>query len=162
MRTEQEYKNLEEAKDATIAQQAEQLAALTLALENSENRHVFEAPEGMCFMPENTPEQLAALAEQCDKVTKSLSYCVAQIPEFASVPGIAEALALPDIATPALNRIEARGMLKAAEICERISDEYHDREGAKYPELKTDAETGASDCESAIRARAAELEGVKS
>ena len=28
MRTEQEYKNLEEAKDATIAQQAEQLAAL--------------------------------------------------------------------------------------------------------------------------------------
>ena len=45
MRTEQEYKNLEEAKDATIAQQAEQLAALTLALENSENRHVFEAPE---------------------------------------------------------------------------------------------------------------------
>ena len=60
MRTEQEYKNLEEAKDATIAQQAEQLAALTLALENSENRHVFEAPEGMCFMPENTPDQLSA------------------------------------------------------------------------------------------------------
>ena len=72
----------------------------------------------MCFMPENTPEQLAALAEQCDKVTKSLSYCVAQIPEFASVPGIAEALALPDIATPALNRIRAEGMRMAAEICD--------------------------------------------
>lgn len=40
-----------------------------------------------------------------------------------------------------------------AEVCGAISDEYHRREGFKYPELKTDAETGASDCETAIRAR---------
>jgi hypothetical protein len=40
----------------------------------------------------------------------------------------------------------------AEKKCEAISDEYHDREGMKYPELKTDAQTGARDCEIAIRA----------
>lgn len=42
---------------------------------------------------------------------------------------------------------------ECAKVCESISDEYHRREGFKYPEMKTDAETGASDCEDAIRAR---------
>lgn len=42
---------------------------------------------------------------------------------------------------------------ECAKVCEVISDEYHRREGFKYPEMKTDAETGASDCETAIRAR---------
>lgn len=37
--------------------------------------------------------------------------------------------------------------------CESIADEYQKREGRKFPELKSDAHTGASDCESAIRAR---------
>ena len=46
------------------------------------------------------------------------------------------------------------GMERAAEICERIADEYEKREGLKYPELKSDAQTGASDCEYAIRAEA--------
>ena len=39
--------------------------------------------------------------------------------------------------------------------CEAIADEYQKREGQKYPELKSDAQTGASDCEAAIRARGA-------
>jgi hypothetical protein len=38
-----------------------------------------------------------------------------------------------------------------AKLCEDISDEYQRREGMKYPELKTDAQTGADDCVSAIR-----------
>jgi len=37
-------------------------------------------------------------------------------------------------------------------LCEAIADKYYSSEGMKYPELKTDAQTGASDCESAIRA----------
>lgn len=37
--------------------------------------------------------------------------------------------------------------------CEEIADWYRKRDGMKYPELKSDAETGASDCESAIVAR---------
>lgn len=39
----------------------------------------------------------------------------------------------------------------AAKVCESIADEYQRREGLKYPELKSDAETGASKCEAEIR-----------
>ena len=45
---------------------------------------------------------------------------------------------------------------RCAQVCERISDEYQDREGLKYPELKTDAECGANHCATAIRAGAKE------
>lgn len=48
----------------------------------------------------------------------------------------------------------AAGMERAAEICEGIADDYEKREGRKYPEMKSDAQTGASDCEYAIRAEA--------
>ena len=43
---------------------------------------------------------------------------------------------------------------RAAQVCDRIADDYNRREGLKYPELKTDAETGANDCADAIRAGA--------
>ena len=36
--------------------------------------------------------------------------------------------------------------------CEGIADKYQRTEGMNYPELKSDAQTGASDCEWAIRA----------
>ena len=36
--------------------------------------------------------------------------------------------------------------------CEAIANEYARTEGRRYPELKSDAETGASACEAAIRA----------
>jgi len=204
MRTEQEYKNLDEAKDATIAQQAEQLAALTLALKNSENRHVFEAPEGMCFMPENTPiriatlekerdaslakctelegqvmclhdlrnnkpwAELAALAEQFEKMNELLRNAMSRYEQWlidddydanreltAMAYVVRQALALPDIATPALNRIEARGMLKAAEICKEQGEEWDS-------DYVIADKNYADHCATLIRARAAELEGVKS
>lgn len=44
------------------------------------------------------------------------------------------------------------GMEEAAKICERLGDEYREREGLRYAELKTDAETGCNNCEYAIRA----------
>ena len=40
-----------------------------------------------------------------------------------------------------------------AKVCEEIEDEYRERESLKYAELKTDAQTGASDCAYRIRAR---------
>ena len=40
---------------------------------------------------------------------------------------------------------------ECAMVCERISDEYQEQEGRRYPELKTDAETGASECARDIR-----------
>ena len=45
---------------------------------------------------------------------------------------------------------------RAATVCERIADDYNRQEGLKYPELKTDAETGADECADAIRAGAKE------
>jgi hypothetical protein len=40
-----------------------------------------------------------------------------------------------------------------AKVCERLSDQYQVREGRKYPELKTDAQTGSEECAAEIRAR---------
>ena len=45
---------------------------------------------------------------------------------------------------------------RAATVCERIADDYNEREGFKYAELRTDAQTGAEECADAIRAGAKE------
>lgn len=52
-----------------------------------------------------------------------------------------------------LQQAVARAIEECAVICEGIEDEYQRREGHKYPELKSDAQTGASDCAAAIRAK---------
>ena len=39
-----------------------------------------------------------------------------------------------------------------AKACDGISDEFQRREGTKYAELRTDAESGARECAAAIRA----------
>lgn len=83
-------------------------------------------------------KKLAALTKRNERLTRALNYCVRQIVEFEDVPGVAEALRLPDLATPALNRIKAEAYREAADIC----SEKHSLSGA----------------EEAIRARAAELE----
>lgn len=40
-----------------------------------------------------------------------------------------------------------------AKVCEEIEDEYRERESLRYAELRTDAQTGASDCAYRIRTR---------
>lgn len=55
-------------------------------------------------------------------------------------------------ATESRAEIEAQVREECAQICERIKDEYQESESRKYPELKSDAETGAFDCAAAIRA----------
>lgn len=52
-----------------------------------------------------------------------------------------------------LQQAVARAVEECAAICEGIEDEYQRREGHKYPELKSDAQTGAGDCAAAIRAK---------
>ena len=42
---------------------------------------------------------------------------------------------------------------ECAKVCEEIEDDYRERESLRYAELKTDAQTGASDCAHRIRAR---------
>lgn len=54
-------------------------------------------------------------------------------------------------AAPAIDVRDA-ALEEAAKICEQLGDEYDEREGRKYPELRTDAVSGCRDCESAIRA----------
>ena len=88
-------------------------------------------------------EQLAALAEQNEKLRKVLLRlaCLGNGDQYGNSIGnciAQEALSLPDLASPVLNRIRAEGMRMAADIC----SEKHSLSGA----------------EEAIRARAAELE----
>ena len=45
---------------------------------------------------------------------------------------------------------------RAAMVCERIADDYNRSDCLTYPELMTDAGTGANDCAAAIRAGATE------
>jgi hypothetical protein len=46
---------------AALGASQEELEALRLAVANSGTRHIYEAPEGMCFMSEGTAERLAEL-----------------------------------------------------------------------------------------------------
>ena len=62
----------------------------------------------------------------------------------------------------AVDRLEQFAALVAAaereacaKVCEEIEDDYRDRESLRYAELKTDAQTGASDCAHRIRERGA-------
>lgn len=49
--------------------------------------------------------------------------------------------------------VASREREACAKVCEAIEDEYQRTEGRRYPELKSDAETGAGDCAAAIHAR---------
>lgn len=68
--------------------------------------------------------QLAALAEQNELLTRALNYCVSQIVEFEDVPGVAEALRLPDLASPVLNRIRAEGVRKASTLVSLVRNDW--------------------------------------
>lgn len=49
------------------------------------------------------------------------------------------------------------GMSDGADECEEVGDEYTKREGRKYPELRSDATTGAYSCMAAARTKADNL-----
>jgi len=66
---------------------------------------------------ENLHEQLAALAEQNEKLREILKR-IHNAKEPWSMWDIEQALSLPDLATPVLNRIKAEGMRMAAELVE--------------------------------------------
>lgn len=41
---------------------------------------------------------------------------------------------------------------EAARVCDSVADKYQERDDAKWPEMKSDAQTGANSCADAIRA----------
>lgn len=55
----------------------------------------------------------------------------------------------------------AAALEDAAKVCEDVADEYNRSEGGKWPELKSDAQSGASACENAIRSLASSEQGDK-
>ena len=94
-------------------------------------------------------KQLAALAEQNEKMRKVLLRlaCLGNGDQYGNSIGnciAQEALSLPDLASPVLNRIRAEGMRMAAEIADMFSDKH--------------SMNFAGNAAEAIRARAAELE----
>ena len=98
------------------------------------------------------------------KLRGALAYCLSQIVEFEDVPGVAAALALPDISTPVMNRIKAEGMRMAAEICDSVenksdalNDSIEDSEG-KLSEYVIGKAVAASSIAKVIRTHADELE----
>jgi hypothetical protein len=52
----------------------------------------------------------------------------------------------------AIERAVAAERKRCKDLCEAISDQYREREGLRYPELRSDAETGAGECAAAIEA----------
>ena len=94
---------------------------------------------GKFFAEDACKEQLAALAEQNEKLKEALdAVSISSLTHARVKIFVDKALSLPDLASPVLNRIRAEGMRMAADIC----SEKHSLSGA----------------EEAIRARAAELE----
>ena len=65
---------------------------------------------------------------------RSATNCMPEVVRFAAIVAAAEREA-------------------CAKVCEEIEDDYRERESLRYAELKTDAQTGASDCAHRIRAR---------
>ena len=98
-------------------------------------------------------KQLLALAEQNEKMCVALQAMVDEA--FARNCGLKiadDALSLPNLASPVLNRIRAEGMRMAAEICAQLTSP------TKLSDPGRSWINGTLDCEKAIRARAAELE----
>jgi hypothetical protein len=49
--------------------------ALALAVENSGNRHIYDAPDGMVFMPEGTPQEITTLKAALREAHVFLHHC---------------------------------------------------------------------------------------
>ena len=127
--------------------QVDETTALREQVKKLENRLNKDSQEFTILCAKETEkvlrEQLAALAEQNEKMRKVLLRlaCLGNGDQYGNSIGnciAQEALSLPDLASPVLNRIRAEGMRMAADIC----SEKHSLSAA----------------EEAIRARAAELE----
>ena len=89
-----------------------------LAKERDELHRAFNQPVPRSEW-EKMQEQLAALAEQVEKMRSFLEFAWKDIPMNEYAFKILEhTMNLPNLATPALNKIKAEAYREAAEICE--------------------------------------------
>lgn len=107
-------------------------------------------------------EQLAALAEQNEKLRAVLDKLarLGNEPYLGNSIGnriAAEALQLPDLASPVLNRIRAEGMKEAEKIVRKRVQWVSNGQGIQYRSTAPES-ISAESLADEIRARAAELE----
>ena len=103
----------------------------------------------------------AELAEQNKKMREALEETGACLDEDDGLSTIiSKALALPDLSTPAINRIKAEAYRECAEICRRKVQRVSNGNGISYQSFDP-ASVMAEYCEETIRAAADELEGMK-
>ena len=86
-----------------------------------------------------------------DQYGNSIGNCIAQ-----------EALALPDLATPAINRIKAEAYRECAEICEDSAKQFEYMARGEYGPTYDFQAIAANELAEEIAAKADELEGKKS
>lgn len=106
-------------------------------------------------------EQLAALAEQNAKLREVLVDCEQALDECRDYPitydSVIEALSLPDLASPVLNRIRAEGMREAEKIVRKRVQWVSNGQGIQYRSTAPES-ISAESLADEIRARADELE----
>ena len=107
-------------------------------------------------------EELAALAEQNEKMRKVLLRlaCLGNGDQYGNSIGnciAQEALSLPNLASPVLNRIRAEGMREAEKIVRKRVQWVSNGQGIQYRSTAPES-ISAESLADEIRARAAELE----
>ena len=115
---------------------------------------------------EKMQEQLAALAEQNEKLRKVLLRlaCLGNGDQYGNSIGnciAQEALSLPDLATPAINRIKAEAYRECAEICEDSAKQFEYMARGEYGPTYDFQAIAANELAEDIAAKADELEGKK-
>lgn len=71
---------------------------------------------------------------------------------IAAFGEVAEVAASADAAPAGAVAVRNAALEEAALACEKVQEDFEERDGGKWPELRVDAATGASDCASTIRA----------
>jgi hypothetical protein len=105
-------------------------------------------------MDQNTDIKLEAKRLRLLAAVLDLQHYTSTESNIVPIPGGDRVIA---IGTPAqiaqlLPEVRDQVLVEARDACERVQDEYCERQSGKWPELRDDAETGARDCVAAIEA----------
>lgn len=154
-----------EQEVSTLREQVEKLTEECVVLRAS-SRSKLETIANLEWQVEKLTKQLAALAEQNTKFRKVLLRlaCLGNGDQYGNSIGnciAQEALSLPDLATPAINRIKAEAYRECAEICEDSAKQFEYMARGEYGPTYDFQAIAANELAEEIAAKADELEGKK-